>query len=1254
MKKKREPVFLERGKMQKLYKVMKLSVVLIIVGMVQLSAAVYSQNEKLVVKESNISLSDLLWKIQSQTDFVFTFNSDMVEQYSSLNVETEGQLEDVLKEILKDTDLDFQLKNGIYVINKKAPVAKAQQPDKKITITGTVKDEKGEPLPGVAVMIKETNIGTATGLNGEFSLQYIESFPNPVLYVTMLGFEAVNMPIGNQREFNVILIEAIAGLDEVVVTGYTKTSKVRATSASAKIKSENVERQVTTNLDSRMEGLATGLNINAVTTDGGQESLELILRGTSTFDYNPDESSINDPVYQQINSQNRQPLIVVDGFPYDGPFNDIDQATIESIDVLKDAAATALWGLRASNGVIVITTKRGQEGTPRVTFSTNWTFGTRMDLNDLGLASAADQIKILNNNQLINPESTYAWGAINYIDNGVPNYGEKYRHLNKFDEIWADFYASNQTASDVANRDAALLALGKNNVLPEFDEQFIRPSFASQNSLSINGGSKFINYNFTSSYVNEKKALKGDDYERLNLALMTDIKISDKLSTTFDVSVVNSKQKDNGLGISSLYNGYYNISQFDKLVDEQGSPIAIKDTYSGNKEEFIGLGFDDVAYNPVLDQKYNDNRLSISNIRLAAGLTYDITSWLSADVKYQYNVIDNEYRKHLPLGLAATRTTMNSYVMTPDPGDGSGVNRAMPYGNWLEMQNTKSEYTVARGNLNFNKVFANDHVVNGLLGMEATESESTSRQDRYVGYSDVTGLYDRNFNHSRWADNNNNVQEDIDGSGVLVDPYLGAATYSNINNYRVPVISRTTASFANMGYSYKAKYNIEGSLKLARGTAFGINKRLATNVYWAVSGSWNAAKEQFLDYNWLDVLKVRASYGVNGNMRQGLTTQTVIQYSDFSDWISGAQYAYILSSANPNLKPEQTNTFNIGVDFGIFNRLNGTIDVYTKQSIDLLVPQLVNPTYALTPVFVNEGEISNKGIEINLGGDVIRKHDFTWNANLNFTYNKNEVIKYSDRPELNAQDYYIKTKEGTVKIIGEDISSQARYKYAGLDANGNPQVYNGDGDIISYSDPSFGLLTEHDLVTTKPFISPYFGGFTNTFRYKQFTLSALMTYKFGHVFQENLQAKYGRYSAGDDTKAKHKDIANMWQAPGDENSTGIPAMPRNTEELSDYRFMAFAYSDYGIHDASHIRFKDITLQYDLNPDLLSKLGIARANLLFQVRDLGLIWKANDVDVDPESVPFSGREISFGNTVSRAYRPGIKMPVSFVVGAKFEF
>lgn len=1213
--------------------------------------AAVPQQGKLNLNAGNITYKQLFSEIHKQTGYVVMYNNADLDKNESLDVDfNDVELKEALESVLDEKGLTFQVKDDFIILEKdKAPKPVVEQ-EKKV-LRGVVRATDNTPIPGVSVVVKGTTIGAATDIDGRYEITIPAN--SQFIVFSFIGLETVGMPYKGQETLNVVMKQDAHQMEEVVITGYTKKSKVRSTSSATKITAENVERQVTTSLDGRMEGLATGLNINAVTNDGGQENLELILRGTSTFDYIP-EGKTNDPIIQQINSQNRQPLIVVDGFPYDGPFNDIDQATIESIDVLKDAAATALWGLRASNGVIVISTKRGKEGKPRITFSTNFTLGTKVDLNDLGLASSADQIKMMNNYQEINKEATYAWGAVNYIDNGVPNYGEKYRHLNAFDEIWADFYAGGQTDGDIANRDAALTELGKNDVLPEFEKQFIRPAFASQNSLSINGGSQYINYNFTSSYVDEKKAIKGDNYKRLNLALMTDIKLSEKLSTTFDISVVSSKQRDNGLGISSLYSGFYNINRFDKLVEDNGNPLAIKDTYSASKSEFIGKGFQDVAYNPILDRKYNNNKLNTSNIRLAAGLKYDFNSWLSADLKYQYNKIDTEYRRLLSVNTAAMGVNMNRYVMNLASGNGSEMSRAVPYGDWLELQDTQSKHSVIRGNLNFNKVFANDHVVSGLIGMEATESETTRRQDRFVGYSNVTGLYDRNFHHSRWANQNNMVKEDIDGDGILDDPYLGPADYSSINDYQVPILNRTIASFANLSYSYKAKYNIEGSVKLARGTAFGINKKLATNVYWAVSSSWNAAKENFLSADWIDVLKLRASYGVNGNMRRGLTTQTVIEYSRFSDWISGGQYAYVLNSGNPNLKPEQTNTINLGVDFGFFNRIQGSIDVYSKESTDLLVPQIVNPTYALTPVFTNDGEISNKGIEVNLGGDILRKDDFKWNANLNFTYNKNKVVKYSNRPELNGEAYYIAVKEGATKVLGEDISSQIRYRYAGLDANGNPQVYDRNGDVIGYNDPEFISLSEEDMKVTKPFISPFFGSLTNQFQYKQFTLSTLMTYKFGHIFQENLLAKYAYYKPTDDTKAKHKDIAKIWKKSGDESTTGLPAMPRNTGELSASRRNSFLYSDYAIHDASHIRLKDITLQYELDKDLIKKWGIARANILFQVRDLGLIWKANNVDLDPESIPFSGREISHGNTIGRAFRPGIKMPVSFVVGAKIEF
>ena len=601
MKKNREPIFLEGRKVTKLYRIMKLSVMFLVIGMLQVSASVYSQGNRVKIKERNIALAELFWKIQSQTDFVFAFSNEDVEAFTNLNVNTEGEIEEILNEILADKGLSFELKNGVYVIQRKAPdpkpIVKEVQQEKKVKITGMVIDEKGEPLPFAAVCFKGTTYGCVSAVDGKYILEApVED--NLVLEISSLGYKTKVIPVEGRTVINIVLESDMENLDEVVVTGYTKVSKVRSTSAAAKVTSESLERQITVNLDDRMEGLATGLNINAVTKDGGQEKLELVLRGISTFDQ---EGELYDPKMQETNSANRQPLIVVDGFPYDGPFNDIDQATIESIDVLKDAAATALWGLRASNGVIVITTKRGGEGKPTVSFSTNWTFGGKQNLNDFGFASSADEIALRNDYMMFNPTTNSAYQAVNFVEE-VPawwnpawgpypypleaNYGYKYNRLDAFETIWADFYASDQSDADIAQRDARLAQLGNNDVLDQFQDKLLLNGFSMNNSLSIRGGSKYINYNFTTSHTKENKTRVGDDYERLNLSLTTDVQVNDRLTALFDVSLATSKENTNGFGVNDLYTGFNWIKRYDTLLDESGNTLPIKDVYSPYKDEF--------------------------------------------------------------------------------------------------------------------------------------------------------------------------------------------------------------------------------------------------------------------------------------------------------------------------------------------------------------------------------------------------------------------------------------------------------------------------------------------------------------------------------------------------------------------------------------------------------------------------------------------------------------------------------------------
>jgi TonB-linked SusC/RagA family outer membrane protein len=1241
-------VFPNREGLRKMVRIMKFTWLFILIGTLQISASVYSQQTTFNVEFTNASLYDLMLEIKNNSEFDFVYSDDEVQSIRINDAEFYGShVEDILNECLEGTAITYKVEDKVIILMPAPPQPVINTPVQKVEVKGTVKDKDGIPLPGVSVVVKGTNIGTATDIDGNYVLSIEEGAK--VLVYTFVGMNPKEVTYTGQAVIDVTLEADTESLSEVVITGYTKTSKVRQSSSSTKISSDVVTRQVTTNLDDRMEGLSTGLNINTVTPDGGQERLELVLRGISTFD---EEGEAFDPVMQARNALNRQPLIVVDGFPYEGPFNDIDQSTIESMDVLKDAAATALWGLRASNGVIVITTKRGKEGKPKVSLSSNFTFGTKQDLKDFGLASSKDYIDMRSNWMRLNPThySNKAYNAINFLPStppwwnpawgpypAEPNYRNKYANLDAFEQIWANFYAGNLSAEE---RDQQLAVLGQNDVLPQFQDHLLQNGFAMQNSLSLSGGSNYVNYNFTVSHTDEKKPNKGDEFERLNLSLTTDLKLHKKLTANVDVSLVTSENNMNAIGVQSLYTGANGINRFDQLVDANGKSIATRNQYEPYRDEFLALGFEDPSFNPIKDQKLRDNSIKNFNLRLAAGVNYKITNWLTADVKYQYNRVESKTQNNRLPETFYMRQRNNGYITAVDDGSGSGVTRAVPYGGLLERKVDVTTYKILRGSLSFNKVFADDHVVSAVAGMEATENEFTVNQQQFVGYNDKTGLYDQTFDHYQFAPY---------GS---IDSFLGG--YYSANNYFTPAtISRTVSSFSNVGYSYKAKYNIEASAKIDQATAFGINKKLSKNLYWALSGSWNIAKEDFMQAVWLDALKLRASYGLNGNMRRGLTSVTTIEYRT-RDYLTNRNYTRVANPGNPNLAPEETVTKNLGLDFTIFNRFMGSIDVYDKRSKDLLVLQNTNPSFGIGSVYANDGEILNRGIEFSLQADIFKKTALKWTANFNISYNKNEVIKYGYRPTTTASSYYYDVSGGRTKVIGKDVHTEVRYRWAGLDSNGDPQVYNRAGDVIKYNDPAFKALTQEDMITTKPFVAPTYGGLTNTFTYKNFTLSAFTTFKFGHQFQEDLASKYAYISPGSFNFGKHKDIANAWKVAGDEAKTDIPAMPRDLSETAFERANAFELSDYGLMNASHIRLKDVTLRYQFDKELIQKIGLNRASLMFQVRNLGLLWTANKKNIDPESVPFSGREITFGGSFPQAYRPGIKVPVSFVIGAKVEF
>ncbi|WP_211344300.1 SusC/RagA family TonB-linked outer membrane protein [Flavivirga rizhaonensis] len=1200
----------------------------------------FSQNEKITIDvDKTISLEEVFKLINAQTDYLFVYDVEMVKDAPSIALKR-GKIKSnlLLKRALNPIGCTYEFANNTVVVKRKDTRVLDAYQKNTFTVTGTVSDALGNPIAGASVYVSSDSNssdsdflirGTQTDFDGRFKIEVSKGL---ILHASFIGFEEFSQKITSeqQKEYNITLKENINKLDEVVLTGYTSTNQEQSTAASSKITKKDINRQKAINLIDRLEGLSPGLNLNSVTNGGGQRQFELVLRGISTFDIADSRSG----QIQSQNSLNRQPLIVLDGFPYEGPLNDIDPQTIETIDVLRDAAATTLWGIRASNGVLVITTKRGFKYAvkPTITFSSNITIGTKQDLSGLGLANAEETIKIYNNEYELN---SFFNTATNVFSSPNPfNRNRTFALLDPFEQIWADFYNPNGGISE-AERDARLAQLGERNVLDDFEKYLLSPGFIRENSLSIRGGSTDASYSFTATHVDEDRPDLGDEFRRLNLSLTTDIKLNRKVSVVIDASITNSETNDNGIGVASLLSsGGSSIKIYDQLVDSSGNTINTRNLYPQFQDEFIALGFDDPSYNPVLDQSIRDNETKSFNLRLAAGINYKVTDWLTADLKYQYNSVTDKINNNKDVSLFETRINNNNYVLSAIENGNNTVTRALPYGGTLENSVTNNINSIIRGSLKFHKTFAEKHSVAALAGMEVSENTFDLSRRTYYGYNDRTGL--------------SAISSDL-VFGPTDFYYLRPfSTISNNNAFQPEVKSRAISSFGNVSYSYDSKYNISLSGKIDQTTAFGINKRLSKPLLWAAGGSWNITNEQFFKVNWVNNLKLRGSYGVNGNLRRGLSTAVIIAFRN-NNFINNQNYANISSSGNPNLTFEETITKNIGLDFGLFDsRIQGTLDVYDRLSENLLSPFNINPTFGQSgAIFRNEGSISNKGVELSLNLDILRDTPLKWNANFNISYNKNKVLSFVSNDEGNPTDLIEDVgRFGTQQIIGEDISAEYRYQWAGLDDQGNPQVLNENGDVIGYQEdyPSIDAL-----VKTKPFIAPGFGGFRNTFEYKNFSLSFLASFKFGHVFQESLLQKYPNK-----TGIFHKDVANAWEAPGDELTTNIPALPRDFDERGFKREEFFTLSNYNIQDAAFVRLRDITLGYSLNSDVIKRVGLNAVNFTLQARNLGLIWKANDVDVDPESIPFSTSEFSDTDDFQGAFRPGIQIPVTVVLGVNLNF
>ena len=1141
--------------------VMKLTIVFLLLATLAANARGFTQRVTLKVKDA--PLEQVLRELKQQTGYSFVYTLTMLKGTEKVSLSlSQASLQQALDACLKNQPLEYQLLDKAVVIRPKKQTGNLintlLESMAPADIKGSVKNEKNEPLAGAYVKLKNAAISTITDEKGTFRLSGID-LNNAELEISFIGYVSQTIAVKGRTDIHIILTANTNDLGatgvQVVSTGYQFIPKDRATGSFGYFSAKDIEKKVAPNILERLEGEVAGLLVNVGQPDRSltKNRDNFTIRGTST-----------------INSE-KKPLIVLDGFPTELDLVNINPLDIESITVLRDAAAASIWGVRAANGVIVITTKKGSFGNkPQVGLSSIITTTGKPRLNYLPVMNAAQYLdmekELVDKNILPGPSSPLV-----LIPPPLTTGASLYLQL-KSGAITQQQY------------DAEISRLSGIDVKQQYQQYLLQAPFAQQHTVSVSGGSPNVRNYVSLSYSDEHPNAQKDYDRRFIVSFNNETRISSKLSFTAESMLSLLQQKMNGIGLKALQPGSTTLLPYDQLADANGNGLDFAYRFSAKVSDSLAAGtFLPWKYNYLNELSNADNTSRSLAYRLAAGLHYNFLGTLSADVKYMMEKSVDKGRNFFNADTYTARNLVNSFTTTDTHVKG------IPVGGILDLAEAEQNNYSVRGQVNFNPNFGPDHRLDLIAGAELRQTISSGYGSRIYGYDDRL-LSSMSVNYTL-------QYKTVDGSRRI--PYT--QTFTNRKD-------RYSSAFANFTYTYKGRYSLSGSVRKDDSNLFGASDEFRSVPLWSVGGLWRMREESFLQQlTWLSRLNIRATVGYNGNVNKETSPYLIIQPSANIDPISSYSFATVFNPANPLLRWEKVRTFNTGADFSLFgNRINGSVDVYWRKSLDLLGQVTTNPTYGFTSLLANQLQMTSKGIDLSLQGTVGQNSSISWAPSLTFSYNINKVTKAYF--QQNTTDYY--TNAGN-PIEGKPLGSLYTYRFAGLNNNGNGMIYNGKNeavlaDLTTFTNTDLNAITYQG--TTTP---PYFGGLGNSFRYKNFELYTLFTFKAGHKFiRPGVQGAYNITY----TRVVHADMANRWKKAGDEQTTNVPAIdPLHT---GYFRYNA---SDLFVENASYIRWRDITLTYHVPVKPLGWSVFQSLSVSVTGRNLAL-WTASKSGIDPDYIP----------------------------------
>lgn len=1156
-------------------------------------------DSKVTVDFVNQSPEKILKEIGRQSGLNIVYKSEDVKKWGKMTLKaTDETAESLINRIAQKVGEEYSIKNNIVVFGKKQGKIDA-------LVHGIVVDEQGEPLPGATVVIVGSNTGTSTNIDGEFVIRV--DAESPVLQVTYVGMNAATCALNRQNvneNLKIVLQSNAAVMDEVVVTGYQNIKRENATGSYTILNSEELEKRYSSNLMSNLEGNMAGLVVKNRNSTLGSEESHIVIRGEGSFD------------------ASTAPLVVVDGLPIEGGMGSVNLYDIDNITVLKDASAASIYGARASNGVIVITTKRANRERLQVDFNADLSITEKINYNKAGWANAAQLIQLERYNwadMVANDQSSLSSLIADYnrgatIPSPVTELFIK-NHLGELSEA-----EMNSTLNSWAN----------NDYRREFQNLRERNRVDQRYNLSLRNQGRVLSSSIVFNYSRSNKGLVKEYDNTLSFRYKGDIKVCKWMDLSVSANVINTRSRSNIYEYS--LDGVNARRPYETMYNADGTPFRFKGDVNLNNEAFNHPEYElkDHTFSPIDETGLNQTKDRYTNIRtyIHTNFRLPVKGW-TASAQFQYEDISTSTRtlyegeSYFVRNLFNRATTNDigiTWVTVPydqwdmdkwdgdfdhiymNPVEQNVLKHRLPDGAILQHSDLHGAYYTFRAQTNYSREFAGKHNVDVLAGFEYRENHSTGKYDTLLGYDHQTQTNQNLF--ADWA-----FLKGWGSSGVLGSQYTLSGVPMSFGTNEV--LHRFYSIYFTGNYVYDARYSVFGSYRVDKTDLFGTDPKYRGRPLWSVGASWNAHNEAFMrEITWLNALKLRASYGLTGNIDSSATSVMVANIG--TNGLNGNGQGTVTAPPNDQLRWEKTATWNFGLDFALLGyRLNGTLDYYRKSGSDLFCDVVLDATTGWSSQRLNAGEMINNGFELTLNGRILQqrsRRDVGVSLSGNFAINHNKVTKVYEKPVTGNDFRTFRLKEGY------PLGTTMGIDYAGFQEidgmiYGTWRDHEGEIHNTSLSNADF---TQDDCIYVGTTTPKWSGGFTPEVKWNGFSLSGMFGFYGGHVMNCSPQIwdTYYGSSAGYSGSTPASAL-NYWEGDKEALPNGYRTkyLNRNTQTIgaSDYR---------NYESANYLKLRNLVLSYDFDRSICKKIGLTDLRLRVQMDNV-CTWVKNSRGWDPE-------------------------------------